>query len=85
VGDIQRGIHRVGAVRAVSRNFGIVGYDKREALTIDDMPVEHIELVLSVSRRAKENQGIVDTHVNPGHRVERALDVRQREATASSA
>lgn len=27
VGDVLRGVHCIGAVRALGRNFGIVGHD----------------------------------------------------------
>ena len=52
VGDVLRCVHCVCAVRTVSRNFGVVGHDEREALTVDDVPVERVELVLLVSQRS---------------------------------
>lgn len=44
VGDVLRSVHRIGAVRALLCNVPEIGHDEREALAIDDMPVEHIEL-----------------------------------------
>jgi hypothetical protein len=43
------------------------------------MPVEHIELRNHYpSRRAMEDE---QTHMNPGHRIERAFNIRHWEAT----
>ena len=42
--DVLRGVDRVGAVRAFLRDVGESGYDKREALAVDDVPVERIDL-----------------------------------------
>ena len=44
VGNVLRGVHRFGAVRTLLRNFLVIGHDEREALAVDDMPVECIEL-----------------------------------------
>ena len=37
-------VHRFGAVRTLLRNFFVIGHDEQEALAVDDMPVERIEL-----------------------------------------
>ena len=42
--DVLWGVDRVGAVRAFLRDVGESGYDKREALAVDDVPVERIDL-----------------------------------------
>jgi len=44
VGDVLWSVHRVGAVCAPLRKFGVVRHDKREALAVDNMPVERVEL-----------------------------------------
>jgi hypothetical protein len=44
VGDVLPGIHRTRAVRALLRNILVIGHDEREALAVDDVPVERIEL-----------------------------------------
>jgi hypothetical protein len=87
VGNVLWCVHCVCAVRTVSRNFGVARHDEREALAVDDVPVERVELVLLVSQRShphrcerKKGRGrVLDTHVDPRHRIERALNVRQRE------
>ncbi len=42
--DILCGIHRISAVRALLRNVLVIGYDEREALAVNDMPMERVEL-----------------------------------------
>ena len=32
-------------------NFSVVRHDKQEALAVDNMPVEHVELVLLIGQR----------------------------------
>lgn len=56
VGDVLRRVHCVGAVRAVLRNFGVVWHDEREAMAVDDVPVERVELV-SLVRSAAVKEG----------------------------
>lgn len=35
--DVLRGVNRVGAVRAPTRRFGVVGNDKEEDLAVDNV------------------------------------------------
>ena len=44
VDDVVWGVHRVGAVCAPLREFGVLRHDKWETLAVDDMPVERVEL-----------------------------------------
>ena len=44
VGDVLWGVHRLGAVRALLRDFRVIGHNEREALAVDDMPVERVDL-----------------------------------------
>jgi hypothetical protein len=44
VGDVLRGVHSLGAVRALLRDFRVIGHYEREALAVDDMPVERVDL-----------------------------------------
>jgi hypothetical protein len=44
VGDVLRGVLRLGAVRALLRDFLVIGHNEREALAVDDMPVERVDL-----------------------------------------
>ena len=71
-----------GAVRAVVRDFRVIGHSEREALAVDDMPVERVDLGFSRSpsgvRLNEAYQAI--SHVDPGQHVERAFSVGQREA-----
>ena len=43
--DVLRHVHCVRVVRTVLCNFSVVGHDEWEALAINDMPVERVELV----------------------------------------
>ena len=47
VGDVLWRVHRFGAVCALVRNVLVIRHDEREALAVDDMPVERIELTQS--------------------------------------
>ena len=75
-------LRRLGAVRAVVRDFRVIGHNKREALAVDDMPMERVDLGFSRSpsgvRLNEAYQAI--THVDPGHHIERAFNVGQWEA-----
>ena len=44
VGDVLRGVDGVGAICALLRDVRVIGHDEREALAVDDMPVERIDL-----------------------------------------
>ena len=44
VRDVPGGINRRCAVRALFRNIGEAGNDEGEALAVDDVPVERIDL-----------------------------------------
>jgi hypothetical protein len=44
VGDVLRSVYRIGTVCALLCNVLEIRHDEREALAVDDMPVEHIEL-----------------------------------------
>ena len=43
--DVIRCVHCVCIVRALIGKFCIIGHNEREALTVDDMPVESVELI----------------------------------------
>ena len=79
---VLRHVHRLGAVRAVVRDFRVIGHNEREALAVDDMPVERVDLGFSRSLSGvRLNEGYqAITHIDPGHHVERAFNVGQREA-----
>ena len=55
VGDVLRGVHRLGAVRTLLRDFCVIGHDEREALAVDDMPMRRVDL------------GIVEAHWHQAH------------------
>ena len=44
MGDVLRGVDGVGAICALLRDVRVIGHDEREALAVDDMPVERIDL-----------------------------------------
>jgi hypothetical protein len=44
VRDVLRGVNLVGAIRALLREVCEFGYDEREALAVDDVPVERVDL-----------------------------------------
>jgi hypothetical protein len=81
-GEVLRHVHRLGAVRANVRDFRVIGHNEREALAVDDMPVERVDLGFSRSPSGiRLNEGYqAITHIDPGHHVERAFNVGQREA-----
>jgi hypothetical protein len=85
VGDVLRGVHRLGAVRALFHDFRVIGDDEREALAVDDMPVERVDQLDLGFRRSpssvRHNEAYwAITHVDPGHHVERASNFGKREA-----
>ena len=47
MGNVTWSVHRVGAVRAFLRKFGVVWHNKRETLAVDNMPMERVELQVS--------------------------------------
>lgn len=51
MGDVLRGVHRSEAVRALLRNVLVTRHDEWEALAVDDMPMERIELAQSHPRQ----------------------------------
>ena len=56
MGDVLQCIYCIGAVHAMLCNFGVVRHDKSEAMTVDDVPVERVELV-SLVRSAAVKEG----------------------------
>jgi hypothetical protein len=54
--DILQCVYCISAVRAMLCNFSIVGHDESEAMTVNDVPVEHVELVLLVRSAMKEGK-----------------------------
>jgi len=62
VGDVLWGVHRIGAVRALLRNVLVIRHDEREALAVDDMPVERIELRNRNSSDARSSYRALDEY-----------------------
>ena len=83
VGDVLR-VFTASALYAPScAIFRVIWNDEREALTVDDMPMRHVDLGIVEADQADTHiKEVNDTHVYPGHRGERAFNVRKWKAKA---
>ena len=80
--DIRGTVHGRGRVRALLRQVREPGHLEREALAVDHMPVELVDLEKPrvVSAKLSFSSRHESTHLDPAHRIESALDVGYREA-----